>query len=148
LQFDEEIQMLPQFEKYMREMEQRLQTQIDRQNEVIALTLEHPSNADFRKDASSHSEEKWQSLRDHVKNGFRHLGERIDSIVAAVGFSHTTNPGEDDEDRKRLKERLKQALNKEQKEALRQPGAEKKSWLEYIFGICKADGRIGKKGSR
>ena len=25
---------------------------------------------------------------------------------------------------------------------------EKESWLEYIFGICKPDARIGKKGSR
>jgi hypothetical protein len=153
VQSDESILMFSQFEKYMREMEQRLQNQIDRQNEVIARKLECLLNADLRKDGNGHSEleEKWndgQSLRDHVKNGFRHIGERLDSIVAAVGVSHTTNPGEDDEDRKRLKERLKQALKKEQKKALRKPGAEKKPWLEYIFGICKADGRIGKKGSR
>jgi hypothetical protein len=154
LQSDEAILMFPQFEKYMREMEQRLQNQIDMQNEVIARKLERLLNADLRKDGNGHSEleEKLsdgQSLRDHVKNGFRHIGERLDSIDAAVGFSHTTNPGGDDEeDRKRLKERLKQALKKEQKKSLRKPGAEKKSWVEYIFGICKADGRIGKKGSR
>jgi hypothetical protein len=159
LQTNEAILMFPQFEKCMREMEQRLLNQIDRQNEVIARKLERPSNADFRNDANGHSEEEWmdgQSFRDHFDNGFRVFGEQIDSIAAAVGVSHNLaapvgvshNLGDDDEDRKRLKERFKQALNKEQKEALRQPGAEKKSWLEYIFGICKADGRIGKKGSR
>ena len=45
-------------------------------------------------------------------------------------------------DRKRFKERLK-------KEALRSAALKKpSSWLEYLFGICAGDQRMGKQGSR
>jgi hypothetical protein len=45
-------------------------------------------------------------------------------------------------DRKRLKERLKKAAMKESR-ALQKVG-----FLEYVFGICAGDQRMGKEGSR
>ena len=53
------------------------------------------------------------------------------------------------DDRKRLKERLKDAVEHDQSAAARGAGeAEREGWAEYLFGICKPDGRVGKLGSR
>jgi hypothetical protein len=60
------------------------------------------------------------------------------------------------EDRKRLKEKLKVALESEsqgglqglQRFAFADPDRAKEEWLEYFFGICKPDRRNGKQGSR
>ena len=49
------------------------------------------------------------------------------------------------EERKRLKERLKEAV---ETKASTEMTYKNSSWMEYIFGICKADGRLGKEGSR
>jgi hypothetical protein len=147
----EPILTFPQFEKYMREMEQRLQAQIDRQSDSIARIHERMSNAGFPK--WSDGKEKRSDgpiVSPHVDQDLpvKDLGQRLDAIAATVGAAPAVKSGDNDDDRKRLKERLKEALNMEQRKALNRPGAEKKPWLEYIFGIRKADGRIGKDGSR
>ena len=49
------------------------------------------------------------------------------------------------DDRKRLKERLKDAVHSQDSTASTNKNM---TWIEYIFGICKADGRIGKDRSR
>ena len=51
------------------------------------------------------------------------------------------------EDRKRLKERLKEAIKTEK---LKSSGLvhDREEWMEYLFGICEPDGRVGKPGSR
>ena len=78
---------------------------------------------------------------------FAIVESRLVSIAEAVGVSNEADVGDDDADRKRLKERLKEALEvEENKRSLN--FNEKESWMEYIFGICKPDGRIGKRGSR
>ena len=56
--------------------------------------------------------------------------------------------GDDNEDRKRLKEKLKEALESAQRNRLRQVESEQEVWMEYLFGVCRPDGRIGKMGSR
>jgi hypothetical protein len=56
--------------------------------------------------------------------------------------------GDDDADRKRLKERLKGALDVEKRRKIKSTSSESEALLEYVFGICKPDRRVGKVGSR
>ena len=56
--------------------------------------------------------------------------------------------GDDDEDRKRLKERLKGALDSDRRQLHAESMNAAEGWLEYVFGICRPDHRIGKLGSR
>jgi hypothetical protein len=73
---------------------------------------------------------------------------KIDGIASAVCSKETNKSEEDAEDRKRLKERLKEALDQTLDSRGKDQDAEKENWMEYIFGICKPDGRVGKEGSR
>jgi hypothetical protein len=73
---------------------------------------------------------------------------RLDEVEKAICTKKMKVVDDDDaEDRKRLKERLKEALD-ENKRTRPDYEVEKEDWLEYIFGICRPDGRIGKEGSR
>ncbi len=78
---------------------------------------------------------------------FETMERQLEKIADAVGVMGRVNEGDDDEDRKRLKERLNEALKANKKVSLGEIQAAD-SWLEYIFGICKPNGRIGKHGSR
>ena len=76
---------------------------------------------------------------------------RLGAIAHAVGASSRADGGDEDEDEncKRLKERLKGAMELEGNLHALSPGhQERATWMEYIFGICKPDGRIGEMGSR
>jgi hypothetical protein len=65
------------------------------------------------------------------------------------GHNSAARATERQDDRKRLKERLKSALEQDQAAmAGGAGGAETMGWAEYLFGICKPDGRTGKIGSR
>ncbi len=87
------------------------------------------------------------SANELLKNHVSVLEQKLESIEKAVGITARASAGDDDEDRKRLKERLKEALATEQQK--RQAcSIEKETWLEYTFGICKRNGREGKRGSR
>ncbi len=100
----------------------------------------HPEVRGGKSGAGSAGEESLEKRFANVEN-------RLESIAEAVGVTVEANAGDDDADRKRLKERLKEALEVEQK---KRPSnhIEKEPWMEYIFGICKPDGRVGKRGSR
>ncbi len=80
----------------------------------------------------------------------RELRERVEDIARAVGVakvgSEEGQGGRGKEDLKRLKERLKDAMAAET-ERMREE-IPKPTWMEYIFGICSPDGRVGKNGSR
>jgi hypothetical protein len=77
------------------------------------------------------------------------LDRKLNMIAEAVGVRVRAKEEEDAEDRKRLKERLKEALALEKQGKLRSANQdEKESWAEYIFGIAQPNGRIGKMGSR
>ena len=73
--------------------------------------------------------------------------ERLGKIAHAVGVKEGVSVGDDEEDRKRLKVRLKEALDrkrpKDRRSLIHTDGI-----LEYCFGICEPDGRTGKQGSR
>ncbi len=79
---------------------------------------------------------------------FERIERKIDLIAAAVCVKDTDRSEEEAEDRKRLKERLKEALENSTQSRDKDPEDEKDSWMEYLFGICKPDGRVGKEGSR
>jgi hypothetical protein len=81
-----------------------------------------------------------------IQKHMQSTNARLATIADHLGIVTTVDVGDDDEDRKRLKERLKEALDSQHKK--RHANVEKESWMEYIFGICKPDGRLGKKGSR
>jgi hypothetical protein len=83
-----------------------------------------------------------QNEQERYKNS---LEKKLDRIASAVGVK--TNEDEDD-DRKRLKEKLKHAIERDKRSRVRKIESEQAKWLEYIFGICKADQRCGKRGSR
>jgi hypothetical protein len=73
--------------------------------------------------------------------------KRLEKIAHAVGIKHVVNAGDDEEDRKRLKMRLKEALsiqNAHDRVHLNEP----EGFFEYFLGIRPPNGRVGKQGSR
>jgi hypothetical protein len=77
------------------------------------------------------------------------LDRTLNMIADAVGVRVRAKQEEDAEDRKRLKERLKEALALEKDDRLNGGReGEGEDWLEFLFGICRPDGRVGKMGSR
>jgi hypothetical protein len=72
---------------------------------------------------------------------------RLDKIANAVGIRHHVSAGDDDEDRKRLKMRLKEALTIQNAND-RVSASWSEGYLEYFLGIRPPNGRIGKQGSR
>ncbi len=77
------------------------------------------------------------------------IERKLDTVAAAVCAKEIDRSCEEDvEDRKRLKERLKEALEQSTQSREKSLEADKEDWMEYIFGICKPDGRVGKEGSR
>ena len=67
-------------------------------------------------------------------------------VAGAVGV-HNMKIDKGD-DRRRLKEKLKAAMESGSRLSVRQIDSEREMWMEYVFGICKPDGRVGKSGSR
>ena len=75
------------------------------------------------------------------------LGRTLALVAKAVGVPDT----EEDsgaEERRRLKEKLKTAIESGTRHSVRHIETDRELWTEYIFGICKPDGRVGKVGSR
>ena len=83
--------------------------------------------------------------QDRQKGLLVSLERRLDQIASAVGVRAA---GEEEDDRKRLKEKLKLALEQDKRRRVRRIVPEHARWLEYVFGVCKADQRLGKRGSR
>ncbi len=77
------------------------------------------------------------------------VDKKLDKIAYAVGIRYVVSAGDDNEDRKRLKMRLKEALKIQHTDTDgRVIENEKEGYLEYIFGIRAPNSRIGKLGSR
>jgi hypothetical protein len=88
---------------------------------------------------------------DRLQELYSRLGSvdrKVDRIAVAVGVKGGGNEGDDEEDRKRLKEKLKVAIELDRRSRIRTIVSKREVWLEYIFGICSPDQRIGKRGSR
>jgi hypothetical protein len=91
-------------------------------------------------------ESRVNGLDGKMERQLAELDQRLASISEAVGIKPKVSSGDDDEDRKRLKERFKEALDHQKKHSVSEIEAE--GYAEYFFGICKPNGRLGKHGSR
>ncbi len=94
-----------------------------------------------------HMDEKLEAMDFKIDKRFEAMERRLEKIADAVGVKKMVSEGNDDEDRKRLKERLNEALGEHRRNVLRSE-AEVESWRDYLFGVCKPNGRLGKHGSR
>jgi hypothetical protein len=94
-----------------------------------------------------HMDKKLAAMDSKFDKRFEAIEKRLEKIADAVGVKRMVAEGNDDEDRKRLKERLNEALGEHRRQVLRSEG-KVEGWTEYIFGICKPNGRLGKHGSR
>ncbi len=90
-----------------------------------------------------------EETRSFNAKNIERIERKIEKIFAVVCEQEKDREQEDLEDRKRLKERLKEAaIEHSSRNKKTVNTAEKESWAEFFFGICKPDGRIGKEGSR
>ena len=126
-------------------IEQRLDSQIDRKMEAIESEIDAltPQIANQENDIDDFD------LDCESEGHFEHHLEKIESkinLISGVVAGESTQRV-DGEDRKRLKEKLKEAMRTEN---MKSSGIvpEREEWMEYLFGICKPDGRVGKPGSR
>jgi hypothetical protein len=76
------------------------------------------------------------------------MDKKLEKISHSLGVKVGVNDGNDDEDRRRLKEKLKVAIEVDRRSHIRAIVSRGEVWMEYIFGICLPDQRIGKRGSR
>ncbi len=89
-----------------------------------------------------------EDVREITERKFENIEKKLHIIAEGFNKVDDEKAGEEAEDRKRLKERLKEALA-DGKQILRiSTDFQKEGWLEFFFGICKPDGRVGKGGSR
>ncbi len=121
-------------------MEQRLESKIDRKVEAIeigfdalAQQITNGANGISRK-----HEDDYELHLQKIQSRINHISNFVN------GGSAKKNDGED---RKRLKEKLKEAMKSENTKSSKIEH-EREAWMEYLFGITKPDGRVGKLGSR
>jgi hypothetical protein len=76
------------------------------------------------------------------------MDKKLDRISNFLGVKMGVADGNDDEDRRRLKEKLKAAIEIDRRSRIRTIVSRSEVWMEYIFGICSPDQRMGKRGSR
>jgi hypothetical protein len=90
------------------------------------------------------------SQRSYVEKQLEMLDKQLLLVAKAVGapLLQRISAGDDNEDRKRLKEKLKEALESDRRGRLRRIQPETQQWVEYLFGICSPDRRNGKRGHR
>ncbi len=139
---------IQQLEFSIGEMERRFEAQFEKEMESINKRLVDITAKRSEIEVARHlGEHTTDATKEIVVNHVGVLERKLESIEKAVGITLCTSAGDDDEDRKRLKERLKEALEAEQKERQGR-STERETWLEYIFGICKQNRRAGKVGSR
>jgi hypothetical protein len=100
-----------------------------------------------RLDSLEVKKESIDLLASRVSTGFEMAEAVLGKISHALGVKDDAKVGDDEEDRKRLKVRLKEALDGKW---LPTDSSELKpeGFLEHYFGICGPDGRTGKHGSR
>jgi hypothetical protein len=77
-----------------------------------------------------------------------HVNKVLEHVATSLGVRTGLGLGDEEEDRRRLKEKLKEALERDRRDRIREVISEREVWLEYLFGICKPDRRTGRRGSR
>ncbi len=86
-------------------------------------------------------------LASKISTGFEMAEAVLGKIAQVLGVKEDANVGDDEEDRKRLKVRLKEALEKKRPHTDNSV-IEASGYLEHYFGICRPNTRTGKHGSR
>ncbi len=86
-------------------------------------------------------------LRD-LGTKFVAMDKKLERISNSLGLKAGIDDGNDEEDRRRLKEKLKVAIEVDRRSHIRAIVSRSEVWIEYIFGICSPDKRLGKRGSR
>ncbi len=138
--------------KKSRERPSVLRTQQVKKSRERPLKAADIGLADFdsfstRQAEPQHNTDLFQTLEKKLE----WISKKLDLVSTAVGAETLrtgANAGDDEEDRKRLKEKLKDAIVKDRRSRFRKVEPEHEVWLEYVFGICKPDQRAGKRGSR
>ena len=145
----EQLQGLGDFLKVMQkrieDRMERMESKMDDQHSVTERSVEAlRSSFVHHVDGVEKKEERVVAKIDARCDG---VERRLEKIAHAVGIRNVVSAGDDDEDRKRLKMRLKEALTL-QNEDDRVSASGSEGYLEYFFGIRPPNGRIGKQGSR
>ncbi len=83
-----------------------------------------------------------------INTKFVAIDRKLEQIAISMGVRGVTKEGDEEADRKRLKEKLKQAIEADRRSRIRTIVSQGEVWLEYMFGICQPDQRLGKRGSR
>ncbi len=83
-----------------------------------------------------------------IDTKFVMIDKKLERISASMKIKSEANDNDDEEDRRRLKEKLKVAIEVDRRSRILTIVSKREVWLEYIFGICSPDQRIGKRGSR
>jgi hypothetical protein len=132
----------------------------DIQNEKIGLEAgEILHSAEFYRELQSSDLDTETGVKVELEGtiGLSQLGtklaamdNKLEKILASTGIRSGADMGDDREDRKRLKEKLKLAieLDKQSHVTVRNIVSNRELWMEYIFGICSPEPRTGKRGSR
>ncbi len=102
---------------------------------------------DCRKLAGQNRQSGATTLLD-LDTKFGIMDKKLERISASMGIKSGVDEGDDEEDRRRLKEKLKDAIDLDRRSRVHKIVSKRQVWLEYIFGICSPDQRIGKRGSR
>jgi hypothetical protein len=112
------------------------------------ISTRHSDSPALQKvESGPNSESKQETPAKAVDLRLEMFDKKLEKISRAVGVRAEAEMDEK-ENRRRLKEKLKEALDSEQRNRLELIESKREQWLEYFFGICKPDGRIGKNGSR
>ncbi len=99
-------------------------------------------------DASINPSHSPVTMQSSLETRIGDINMKLEKIAVAVGVKVESHEGDDEEDRRRLKEKLKIAIELDRRTRVRTIVSKSEVWLEYIFGICPPDKRVGKRGSR
>jgi hypothetical protein len=133
----------------MEERMDRIESKIDDQGNATVLSASMESLQSILTARSDGTDTKVERVSSRLDTRCDAVERRLEKIAYAVGIRTVVSAGDDNEDRKRLKMRLKEALKYQHANSGgRVIDNEKEGYLEYFFGIRAPNSRIGKQGSR
>ncbi len=127
----------------------RVESKIDEQHRDTTLSASMDSLQSSLTARSDGTDNKVERLTSKLDTRCDAVERRLEKIAYAVGIRYVVSAGDDNEDRKRLKMRLKEALKLQHTNSGgRVIESEREGFLEYFFGIRAPNSRVGKQGSR
>ncbi len=97
------------------------------------------------------SDKEFHDTLTSIDRQLQHISGTLNDRVNPLQQDETPTKAEAtirDQDRKRLKERLKEVMTFKHEALFDEKISQEVGIVERIFGICKPDGRLGKEGSR